>query len=859
MRRNRGLIVVFAISCLTSSTAQISSKTARSVQFDSCTVCLALVLARDTSQFVSWTKARNVKVIQRPGPFLFKVSAPASILKDIRSNPAVEYVDKGDRRPRPETILGRFDITANGVRASKALNPGVDGRGTMISIKEKPFFKDDIDLKGRVKSNSQVADSIGTLHASMMATIAAGGGNSSSYAEGVATAAQVTSSDFDNLLPDDGNTLLQLGVTVQNHSYGVGIENYYGIESHQYDVSAFDYPSILHVFSSGNEGDQPAGEGRYEDLPGFANLTGQFKVAKNVLTVGTVDRLNNIAPRSSRGPAHDGRVKPEVVAYGDAGSSESAALVAGAASLIQQAFYELHGKLPDAGLVKAVLINSADDVGRPGIDFETGFGNINVRKAVATVKEGRFIHGDVPGNASNVWPLDVPSGLDLVKVTIVWPDPPAEPFNEHALVNNLDIELHTPGGEIIQPWILNSNPSVQELTQEAVRGRDTLNNVEEISLMAPAAGAYSIVVRANDLIGANQKYFIALHYGKDFEWHHPVSGSFLLPDPFNVLRWSTDSNESGILHYRMSGDASWTMLGNVYLPARTFVWSAADLTGNVQFRMTIGAREFISGFAPLSRSSDLSVGFNCEDELMISWPRDPSASAYGLYQLGEKYLEPLVTSVDTFAILNKASLASPFLAVINIYNGLKGSHESTIDYTTQAVGCYFITVLPRVDIESEKAIIDIELGTTYKLSSAELEWKRESGWEVVEKQEPLLSEVFSMTHEKPLFDENIYRVKLSTIDGQQIFSDEISILVAGENSLYVYPNPVDRDTDISVIVNSEEPMLMHLINSNGQLARTTGDFGTIKAINTSGLSSGIYFLQAVKPNGNILTCKIMIR
>jgi hypothetical protein len=142
MRRNCGLIVVLAISCITSSTAQtISKKTARSVQFDSCSVCSALVMARDTSQFISWTTARNVKVIQRPGPFLFKVSAPASILRDLKNSPAVVYVDKGDRRPRPETILGSFDITANGVRATKASNPGIDGRGQPFQSRRNLFLK----------------------------------------------------------------------------------------------------------------------------------------------------------------------------------------------------------------------------------------------------------------------------------------------------------------------------------------------------------------------------------------------------------------------------------------------------------------------------------------------------------------------------------------------------------------------------------------------------------------------------------------------------------------------------------------------------------------------------------------------
>jgi hypothetical protein len=858
MSRNRGLTFAFAIFCITTTTAQLLPKKTRSVHFANCSDCSALVITSDTTEFKRWTATQQATTIKRRGPGLFEVSAPAAVLNNLKSVPGVRYVDKGNRRARPETILGNFDITANSVAASKAFYPDITGNGTTVSIKEKPFFKDDIDLRGRVSLDGQLG-STETLHATLMATIAAGAGNSSSYAEGVATEAMLTSSDFDNLLPDNGNTLLQQGVSVQNHSYGVGLENYYGIESKEYDAFATAYPTILHVFSSGNYGDQTPTEGRYEGLQGVANLTGQFKTAKNVLTVGSVDRMNNIAPQASKGPAYDGRIKPELVAYGDGGSSESAAVVSGAALLVQQTFYDLEGKWPDASLVKAVLINSADDVGRPGIDFESGYGNINVKKAIATVKEDRFVQGDILNNTSEAWSIAIPPGVDLFKVTLVWTDPAAEPFNEYALLNNLDIELHTPGGEVVYPWILNSNPTIEELTLEATRGRDTLNNVEQISLKAPVPGAYNIVVKAGGLVMDNQKYYVAMFSGSGFEWHHPVSSSFLAPNEVNVLRWSADLDVSGTLEYRMVGDENWIQIDDVELSQKAYSWTAPDFGGNVQFRILAGALEFVSDYAPLSRSVNLSVDFNCDDEVMISWPRDEHASAYILYQLGEKYLETVTTTIDTFAILSKGSLASQYMAVVGQYDDRTGHHESTINYTSQGVGCYFITVLPRLDIESVKATIDVHLGTTYALSSAQLEWKRGDVWEVVETLDPVPYEMFSMTHEEPLFDQNIYRVKLTTIDGLQILSEEISILIAGENSLYVFPNPTERGTDINVIVNSEEPMLMYLFDSCGRLARTTGDFGTIKQMSTAELSTGIYYLKAIKPNGNILTSKILVR
>jgi hypothetical protein len=859
MSRNRGLTFLFAICCITSTaTAQPLPEIIRSVRFENCSNCWALVQASDTTAFNKWIETRPVTSIKKLGPRLFKISAPASVLNNLKNVAGVQYVDKGNRQPRPETILGRFDITANSVASSKAFYPDINGERTMVSIKEKPFFKDDIDLRGRVNLDEQL-DSTETLHASIMATIAAGAGNSSSHAEGVAPAALVTSSDYDNLLPDDGNSLLQQGVTVQNHSYGVGMENYYGIESKEYDAFVFEYPTILHVFSSGNEGDQTPTDGRYQGLQGVANLTGQFKTAKNVLTVGSVNRMNNIVPQASKGPAYDGRIKPELVAYGDAGSSESAAVASGAALLVQQAYYDLNGQWPDASLVKAVLINSADDVGRPGIDFESGYGNINVKKAVATVKERHIVSADIGNTASDQWPITIPPGVDVFKVTLLWPDPPAEPFNEHALLNNLDIELHSPNGDIVYPWILNSNPSLEELQSAAIRGRDTINNVELVSLKVPEPGAYTIVIKSSELVTQSQNYYLAMHYGTGFEWHHPVLSSFLIPNELNVLRWSTDSELSGALQYRMVGAENWIQISEVDLSQREFGWTAPNLSGNVQFKVVAGTQEFVSDYAPLSRNLNPSVDFNCNDEVMISWPRDEGASAYVIYQLGEKYLEALTTIADTFAILNKSNLTSQFLSVVSKYDDRNGSHESIVKYSSQGVGCYFITVLPQVDIESAKATIDVHLGTTFQLLSAQLEWKHGTVWEVVETLDPVPGEMFSMIHQDPLFDQNIYRVKLTTIDGRLILSEEVSILIAGENSLYAYPNPVEGGEEINVIVNNEDAMLLYLFDSCGRLARKTGDFGTIKQMSTTELSSGIYFLKAVKPNGQILTSKIMVR
>jgi hypothetical protein len=136
-----------------------------------------------------------------------------------------------------------------------------------------------------------------------MATLIAGGGNSGPAGQGVGWQAGLTSADFADLLPDDGAQLQRRNVSVQNHSCGTGLENYYGLEAPAYDAQARQYPALLHVFSSGNSGNQASPTGTYQGLPNVANLTGQFKMLKNTLSAGAGRRkvvsLQHVAQPSS--------------------------------------------------------------------------------------------------------------------------------------------------------------------------------------------------------------------------------------------------------------------------------------------------------------------------------------------------------------------------------------------------------------------------------------------------------------------------------------------------------------------------------------------------------------------------------
>lgn len=806
------------------------------------------VLVEDSIQFTSWMAAfhptMNVKKVRNG--FYTISSSKINLVRNLQQSPFIKAIDRSDREAKVETLLGEFDQTLNGVRAVQSVRPSLSGSNMVFSVKEKPFDPEDIDLRGRTIFNNQF-DEPATLHATYMATIAGGAGNSSPMAKGVASNSGFTTSDFSELLPDDGTVLGNLGVSVQNHSYGVGIENYYGIESQAYDQFSMDFPKILHVFSSGNDGNKAALDPMYTGIPGFANLTGQFKVSKNALTVGSSDKFGAVAPLSSRGPAHDGRIKPELVAFGDGGSSESAAVVTGTSVLVQQAFVEIYNELPDASLVKAVLINSADDSGRPQVDFETGFGNINALRAVRTVEAGNFFSGMILDGEEFIFPINITDQNDLVKITLAWMDPPANALSSKALINDLDMMVrHIPTLTSYTPWVLDPTPSVSALSQNAVRGVDRLNNVEQITIDNALAGLYEIVVSGFDVSQGPQPFYIAFGSVEGFEWIYPSINTPLSAGGRNVIRWQWEdkSISVGTLQYKSQSATSWIDVdSNVNLHQHYYDWQAPDLSGVFQLRMSVGAEDYESSVFALSKPDRLNVGFNCEQEIMLLWDRVDQATSYRLYVLGDIFLEPFLITADTFAVIQKNTIAENYFSVAPLFGTLEGQRELTIDYETQGTGCYFISFLPRQSLVSGSALFDVYLGSTYKLQDISLERKSINGYSNVHNIQAPFTNQIVLRDDNPKVGVNTYRVRLTTDSQSFIYSNDAEILAVPEDEILIFPNPVLPGQEISIVLSDEEQASIKILNMQGGLVREVQDFGITKSIPVSDLAAGTYLLK----------------
>ena len=237
--------------------------------------------------------------------------------------------------------------------------------------------------------------------------------------------------------------------------------------------------------------------------------------AKNVIAVGAIDSSLNIISFSSRGPAKDGRVKPDVVARGasvlssvptnaygtSSGTSMSAPAVTGIAALLTEQWRRSFGGAdPTPAQLKALLIAGADDLGNPGPDYTFGFGLVNAKASVdliladeragARIRNATFAEG-----AQDV--VEIPLVLEkqqTLRVVLNWPDPAipylgGDPVAEQALVNDLDLRVIDPSGNVRLPYVLDR----VNFTANATTGVNKVDNVEMVEIPNASPGVYRVV------------------------------------------------------------------------------------------------------------------------------------------------------------------------------------------------------------------------------------------------------------------------------------------------------------------------------------------------------------------------------
>ena len=278
----------------------------------------------------------------------------------------------------------------------------------------------------------------------------------------------------------------------------------------------------------------------------------------------------NLADFSGKGPTGDGRLMPDIVAPGAdvwsakrngrcgaaspvgesveamGGTSMAAPVVAGGVALVRQYFNEAwypggikgQGRVHDSSgaLLRAIVMNGgrrltgAMDVSGDGgnqwqeldpslPNNEQGYGSMDLETVLyfkpqsgrtppalfVRDDEGPFSTPCLNTGEATAFSFLVRSGKRF-KVTIAWTDPGASLMADVVLVNDLDLTLMGPGNK---EWIGN-NITGFDRESAAHRFRDRMNNKEQVELVYPTAGEYTVIVRAHHVPEGPQCYALVV-------------------------------------------------------------------------------------------------------------------------------------------------------------------------------------------------------------------------------------------------------------------------------------------------------------------------------------------------------------
>jgi len=412
----------------------------------------------------------------------------------------------------------------------------LDGTGQIIAVADSGLDEDHGDFGTRIISSNDVIGDGSTAdkhsgHGTHVACTVLGDGFRGGYS-GVVPSAELyfqamENDNTGNFQSPSLNYLLNsaysAGAYTHTNSWGSSLESNQGKytsesedvddRSNYYDRYYNGRNGLTILFAAGNDGPD-------------TGTVGSPSTAKNTITVGNHQNRYSGAPDSimtgsSRGPTDDGRIKPDVLAPGGyvrsckaqeatdtesstwsnsnyleyTGTSMATPNAAGAALMVREYLEEIAQRpSPQGALVKALLILGAQDIGTRDIpNDDEGWGRIDLRNTLAP-PSGQGIWVDdrsVVSSTGNTktYTFNISQGNSGFKAVLAWSDERGSPFSSTQLVNDIDLQVTDPSGQL---YLGNDFANGRSTTGGTADG---INNVEVVLVDTAEVGIWTVVVK----------------------------------------------------------------------------------------------------------------------------------------------------------------------------------------------------------------------------------------------------------------------------------------------------------------------------------------------------------------------------
>jgi hypothetical protein len=667
----------------------------------------------------------------QPPHTIFIQAATTAILQKVAGLPFVSYVAS---QPMTPQALNYNNRAAHGADALNA--PGgryLRGDGVFIGIGDDTDPYTHVDFTGR--QIDRFAAPPGSGHGVHTSGTAGGGGILNPMYQGMAPHAMIISQYYSDILTNAPTYITDYDMGITSNSYtdynpGCSNDGIYDALANYTDAQLYNYPNLEHFFAAGNDGYLTCSPYPAQ----FATIKSGFQAAKNVVDVGSLNNFTNTlaTDNSSCGPTADGRIKPDIVAGGinivstwpyntymtDAGTSMACPTVAGSAALLVQRYRQLHGNAdPPAALLKALICNTANDLGNPGPDFLYGFGALNVLAANQVLESNQYSTGIVDNGGSAQSTITVPAGARQVRVTLCWTDYPAQPYAASALVNNLDLTVTDASSVLHHPLIL--NPSPANVNDVAVEGIDTLNNIEEVVINNPTGGTFTINVAGTSVPQGPQTYALAYDIIQpSIQLLYPYGNETWVTGASEIIRWVANDGGTANFTLEYSGDngTSWTTINNAVPATPTlYNWTVpSTATNTALIRVTRNGTAYsdVSHYPIAILGQPVLTATNpCQGYAQLLWGTIPAATSYDIMQLvGDSMVKVASTTDTTYMLGNLNRDSSYWLAVRAVNAGTPGRRSIAANITPSGGSCALATLNNDYTIDS---LIGLSSGRQY--------------------------------------------------------------------------------------------------------------------------------------------------
>ncbi|MBI3883994.1 MAG: S8 family serine peptidase, partial [Sphingobacteriales bacterium] len=570
-----------------------------------------------------------------------------------------------------DQVLNNNDIAAHGVSGLNAIGgKNLNGKGVAIGIGDEGDISTHIDFSGRLLLRTAAMPSSHSTHVS---GTAAGAGILNIKAHGMAPKATIINQYFSDIITNAPTYITDNNMVVTNNSYhsvegGCAGEGAYDVLSNYADAQIKNNAQLLHVFAAGNDGaltcsPYPAS---------YGTVKSGWQSAKNVLTVGAMNTADySIASFSSRGPVADGRIKPEITSGGvtissttlnntygySNGTSMASPVITGVLALIYERYRQTHaGADPTSSLMKAIICNTALDLGNAGPDYSFGFGMVNARKAVEAIDSSRYFTGNIANaaNASNT--ITLLKNARRLKVMLYWADKEAAVNAANTLVNDLDLSVTEPSSTLHRPMVL--NPS--NVTANAAEAIDHKNNIEQVVIENPVAGTYTINVNGFSIPFGPQNYSLSYEVlDSSVTVEYPFGGETFVPGETEIIRWTAYGSENNTftIEYSTDNGNNWTTINsNVPAANRSYSWVVpAGLPVNqwlIRVKRNGTSLAGTSNFNFIVLGQPTVIASNvCEGYVKLNWAGIANATSYDVMKLTADSMQVIANITDTFFLV----------------------------------------------------------------------------------------------------------------------------------------------------------------------------------------------------------------